>query len=320
MDEVEFDQIIARAGNPNLIPGIYNYCDRRCERCPFTQRCFQYLETRRERGQVRDEHEHEDESVGRVVARSLERSLDMLRIIGRRLGIDLGIDAPESAEPAAGLDANQRPGVSQMIREQEDQDAQAEEEAEEEEEEGEEGEEQEEEEQEEDALVRLAREYSDTAWPILRALGPVLHMRGEAALVDARETLELFSTSISAKVFRAVVTDADPALDPDDLQNDANGSAKVARLMIQDSRRAWRALMVPGQATEDGVPARLVRMLDDLDTRLGIRFPRAMDFQRPGFDTELFDTGVGVCSPGCRAPTPSSTGGKPGVLLERSSS
>ncbi|MGE5833511.1 MAG: hypothetical protein ACM4AI_03445 [Acidobacteriota bacterium] len=304
MDEVEFDQIIARAGNPNLIPGIYNYCDRRCERCPFTERCFQFLETRRERAQVRDEHENGDESVGRAVARSLERSLDMLRIIGRRLGVDLGVDAPESAEPAAGLDANQRPGVSQIIQEPEVQDAQPEQEQE----------------QEEDALVRLAREYSDTAWPILRALGPVLHMRGEAALIDARETLEVFSTSISAKVFRAVVTDADPALDPEDLQNDANGSAKVARLMIQDSRRAWRALMVPGRATEDGVPARLVRMLDDLDIRLGARFPRAMDFQRPGFDTDLSDAGVGVCSPGCRAPTPSSTGEKHAALLERSSS
>jgi len=305
MDEVEFDQIIARAGNPNLIPGIYNYCDRRCERCPFTERCFQYLETRREHALVRDDQEkkEEEESVGRAVARSLERSLDMLRIIGQRLGIDLGVDAPESAEPA-GLDANQQSGASQIIHEQEEQDPDAQVE--------------EEEEEEEDPLVRLAREYSNLAWPILRALGPVLHMRGEAALVDARETLELFSTSISAKVFRAVVTD--PAFDPEDLQNDANGSAKVARLMIQDSRRAWRALMEPGQATEDGVPARLVRMLGDLDTRLGTRFPRAMDFQRPGFDTEFSDTGVGVCSPGCRAPTPSSTGEKPAALLERSSS
>src|SRR5262245_51677528 len=93
MDEVEFDQIIARAGNPNLIPGIYNYCDRRCERCPFTERCFQYLETRRERAQMRNDPE--DESVGRVVARSLERSLDMLRIIGRRLGFDLTGEATE---------------------------------------------------------------------------------------------------------------------------------------------------------------------------------------------------------------------------------
>jgi hypothetical protein len=317
MDEVEFDQIIARAGNPNLIPGIYNYCDRRCERCPFTERCFQYLETRREHALAREEHENENEketeketeteneSMGRAVARSLEHSLDMLRIIGRRLGIDLAGDTPESADSGSGVDADKRPRLSQSLKleklekeDQDDQDTQA----------------------EDDPLLRLAREYSNLAWPILRALGPVLHRRGEAALVDARETLEVFSTSISAKVFRAVVTGVDPDFDREDLQNDANGSAKVARLMIQDSRRAWRALMEPGQATEDGVPARLVRMLEDLDTRLGTRFPRAMDFQRPGFDTELSETGVGVCSPGCRAATPSSTGGKPAALLERSSS
>src|SRR5262245_8708522 len=30
------------ANNPDLISGIYNYCDRWCERCAFTSRCFLY--------------------------------------------------------------------------------------------------------------------------------------------------------------------------------------------------------------------------------------------------------------------------------------
>src|SRR5258705_2000420 len=30
------------AGNPDLISGIYNYCDRWCERCPLTSRCLVY--------------------------------------------------------------------------------------------------------------------------------------------------------------------------------------------------------------------------------------------------------------------------------------
>lgn len=30
------------ADNPDLIDGIYNYCDRWCERCPFTSRCLVY--------------------------------------------------------------------------------------------------------------------------------------------------------------------------------------------------------------------------------------------------------------------------------------
>jgi hypothetical protein len=297
MDEVEFDQIMARAGNPNLIPGIYNYCDRRCERCPFTERCFQYLETQREHSQTRERDD--EESMGRAVARSLERSLDMLRILGRRLGFDL---TGESAESGADVDPHQLPSLREITEGenedgQDDQDGVA----------------------EDDPLVGLAREYANTTWPILRALRPILLIRGEAALLEALETLELHSSSISAKIFRAVWSAAEAGFDAEDPQNDANGSAKIAQLMVRDCRVAWRALMEPGQATEDGVPARLVRMLDGLDVGIGVRFPRAMDFLRPGFDTELSDTRLGVCSPGCRG-TPSSTDEKRAALLERSSS
>lgn len=30
------------AGDPRFIPGIYNYCDQRCERCAFTSGCANY--------------------------------------------------------------------------------------------------------------------------------------------------------------------------------------------------------------------------------------------------------------------------------------
>src|SRR5713101_7921895 len=34
--------LIELADNPNFISGIYNYCDRWCERCPFTARCLSF--------------------------------------------------------------------------------------------------------------------------------------------------------------------------------------------------------------------------------------------------------------------------------------
>src|SRR5438270_11804866 len=36
------DELTELAENPDLISGIYNYCDRWCERCPFTARCLVY--------------------------------------------------------------------------------------------------------------------------------------------------------------------------------------------------------------------------------------------------------------------------------------
>ena len=34
--------LLKMANNPDFIPGIYNYCDRWCEHCPFTLRCMVY--------------------------------------------------------------------------------------------------------------------------------------------------------------------------------------------------------------------------------------------------------------------------------------
>lgn len=36
------DDLIQLAEAPRFIEGIYNYCDRWCERCPFTSRCMNY--------------------------------------------------------------------------------------------------------------------------------------------------------------------------------------------------------------------------------------------------------------------------------------
>jgi hypothetical protein len=32
--------LLKLASDPKFIPGIYNYCDRWCERCRFTSRCL----------------------------------------------------------------------------------------------------------------------------------------------------------------------------------------------------------------------------------------------------------------------------------------
>ncbi|HET6989713.1 MAG TPA: hypothetical protein VFJ43_00240, partial [Bacteroidia bacterium] len=47
---MEPEEILAKAKNPDNIPGIYNYCDRWCERCTFTSRCLnRELSNERER-------------------------------------------------------------------------------------------------------------------------------------------------------------------------------------------------------------------------------------------------------------------------------
>src|SRR2546422_9635312 len=58
MRRVNKDELIELAENPDLISGIYNYCDRWCERCPFTSRCMVYATERAE--SISDDPESQD--------------------------------------------------------------------------------------------------------------------------------------------------------------------------------------------------------------------------------------------------------------------
>jgi len=140
-----------------------------------------------------------------------------------------------------------------------------------------------------DPVVAQAAGYAQAAWPAIQALRPILQAKGEQAAVETSDRLEEMCATIASKIFRAVSGTFNVGADPGDVQSDANGSAKVALLLIEESRQAWRDLMQPGTAVADGLPARFVVMLDEIETGLLQRFPRAFEFVRPGFDTGLAD-------------------------------
>jgi hypothetical protein len=193
----------------------------------------------------------EDPSLGVAasVIGSIKQAVTSVRHVARELGIDLTFTPEELAAARHEYDAKMR-------------------------------------EAKDDPLVARATEYAAQAWPILRALRPILSMRGDPVVAGAVERLEEICGTVASKIYRAVSNTLEPDFDPDLVQSDANGSAKVARLLVDDSRRAWRVLMEAGRATADGVPARLIAILDELERGLTLRFPRAFEFIRPGFDTE----------------------------------
>jgi hypothetical protein len=248
MDSTEFDRLIARASNPLLITSIYNYCDGRCPRCPFTDRCLVYIDNQEVKSV------HDPTSLAERVGESLQRTLEMITEVARREGLD-PIDAvgPASVEPLGEDDVVAAAAVDLDRHRQ-------------------------------DPLAVRAREYGHLAWRIGRAIGPVVVARGDAPVIEAVDTIEWFSSMISAKIYRAVCGQAEGWEAHHEVQTDFNGSAKIALVGIAESRRAWELLMEAGRATADGVPAHAVRMLDELGTSVHERFPSAMAFVRPGFD------------------------------------
>jgi len=259
MDPTEFARQIARAQTPRLIPGIYNYCDGRCGRCAFTERCLVFLENR----EVVAERAS-DPPLGTDIEASLERTIAVLTEIAAREGVDLNAIAGDDGRPPF------------VVLDHED-----------------------------DPLVARAREYCTFAWRVSRAVAPLVAARGEVAAIEAVETIEWFSSRIAAKIYRAVCGRADGVAVDADVQTDYDGSAKAALAGIDDSRRAWRALMEVGQATADGVPARAVQVLEELETAVRARFPRADAFVRPGFDEPAIAAGAAATlPPWARRPPP----------------
>lgn len=64
----------------NFIPGIYNYCDRWCERCAFTNRCRSY---------AREEEENKNEkNWTEQVSSNLQQAIEMLEEFAQEMDVD----------------------------------------------------------------------------------------------------------------------------------------------------------------------------------------------------------------------------------------
>jgi hypothetical protein len=236
---------------PSLILGLHYFCDHRCWRCPVSARCAVFARWSAATRARKLQFSSPGGRVASVLAVSLEVTIEEAAVLtadasGCRRGNRAGQPGPS--------DANPRPDYSAA-------------------------------EAGRDPLVARAGEYAQASWTVLQALRPIASARGDAAAVDAVERLQETCATVASKTFRAVSGALDGDADSSDPQSDSSGSAKVALLLIDESRQAWRTLMRPGNALADGLPARFVAMLDGIEAGLLRRFPRALDFVRPGFDT-----------------------------------
>ena len=138
---------------------------------------------------------------------------------------------------------------------------------------------------ENDPLAKHASSYasdvSEILLPLLKECSP--------NVTEGMHDVYSWSLTISAKTRRAVHSlefDKDELIQIDPVQNDANGSAKVVLLAIEQSTAGWSTMAQPG-VLDAGLVKYLADELSFLENELRERFPFAMAFVRPGFDEEI---------------------------------
>ena len=248
------------ASNPDLISGIYNYCDRWCERCPLTSRCLVYA-TEKEDDDSSQTHDLTNEAFWRKLGTIFQETRDMIAEWAREAGIDLN-KAGDEDDPA------QRKRRRQQV--------------------------------DNHPLARAGKKYANDASDWFRELDQTVEISDlrvseraaetdwEAAerLDDAREVIQWYQYQIAVKTMRALSCGSDGWEDePEmaDFPKDSDGSAKVALIGIDRSIAAWRLvqLSLPDRV-DSTVP--LILQLERLRKRVENSFPEARDFVRPGFD------------------------------------
>lgn len=261
--------LIDLADNPNFISGIHNYCDRWCERCPFTARCAVYAVEEADPDVDPAARDITNEAFWKKLAAIFAETHAMISAMAEERGIDL---SPEALEPIRQQKEIQRNNARNH------------------------------------PLAKAAEEYAHavTQWferesSKMELVSDTLQESDpEGELNDSVdgytdeyvEVIRWYQFFIAAKLIRALMSSVDEDdYQEDEAARDSDGSTKAALIGIDRSISAWK-LMYDSRAEQAEQSDTIQHLLLDLEKlRLSAEreFPGARDFIRPGFDEPSLD-------------------------------
>jgi len=269
------------ARRSDFISGIYNYCDRWCERCPLTARCLVYTTEQADEEASADPEVHDINSA-KFWSR-LESIFQEAHEMILELAEEAGMDREEFEAEAVTVD-----------RERHREDAKHHE------------------------LSLSARRYAELVqhWFIEEfaveghvhddTTGKSKNTEDDIDVRDAIEVIRWYQFFIAAKVYRALMGREDKILENalregetpagdeveeeefNGIADDSDGSAKIALIAIDRSSSAWRMMLSSVPEKADSVKPMLLE-LERLRRVTELIFPQARDFIRPGFDEVISD-------------------------------
>jgi hypothetical protein len=248
--------------HPEFIPGIFNYCDKCCDRCAFATRCSIFPGV----GNLRPEFEMSNEQLLNVISDKLKGLSELFE----QRDVFLSITSETCEEPDTNS-FDEEEILEPVI--------------------------------EGSSLVSRSRDYcrQATIWLKNRSLDPyVADLQAKVRvgiktedevseeldiLQELLNEIQRFTTFIPAKLKRALFSARTLRRweKENGLQNDCDGSAKIALIAIERSMESWKKILHEFPTEEDDCLAFLVD-LQHLQGAILDKFPNAPHFVRPGFD------------------------------------
>lgn len=252
------ERLLSQARDPRHIRGIYNYCDRWCERCPLTSRCLNFTR-QSEAGLGPEEMDLHNDRFWQKFSESLQLASELLTDLAAKEGIDL--NSLQAEEPEA--DREPVHILIPMSR----------------------------------RYLVLVDEWVQNLAPELEnnpaGFKKPFHLRivggpQPADLNICEEALEIigyYQYFLPPKLARALSgRQEEDAPELADLPKDSDGSAKIALIAMDRSLGAWGELsrQLPGQQEAIGKRMAWLSRMRSITEK---EFPLARAFLRPGFDT-----------------------------------
>ena len=273
---MDTDDLLELAGDPRFISGIYNYCDRWCERCGFTSRCLVYA-TEQNDSDGLGSHDVNNQKFWLGLQAILGRTREMISRWADENGVsldELQLSAEDQQKAEARLAAA---AENELVRAAGDYLAMTRRWFE-----------------KHEARVNTAVRASSAASATASTTpGGAAEFEERVDLNDAVEVINWYVFFIAAKIRRAVTREGEPDAEHDGehdetdgeaggWQKDSDGSVKIALIGIDRSLGAWGKLHgYLGEVVEIlPIMLHLERLRRDAERE----FPNARRFIRPGFD------------------------------------
>lgn len=248
--------------NEQFIKGIYNYCDRWCERCPLSSKCMLYAMDEKEPVDPATRH-LDNEKFWNQISDSFRLAIELIEDWAKKEGLDLTVI--DAKNPSGDLQKEEQKIRSHPLSKKTK------------------------------FYIKQVNNWLTDAEPFLKEKEinldkqVRLNINDQETEKEARqitdfiEVIQWYKLQIHTKIFRALSGKNNEPGDAISVQHDSNGSAKVAMIGIKRSMAAWSKLLKSFPEMEDDILAILVS-LERLNNLLEKTFPKAENFIRPGFD------------------------------------